>query len=61
MTLWLTVSIWIIFVFWSLIEVHGMYVFCTHQHIRYSKFASRVTLLWVVFSVFWFSYQFIGT
>lgn len=60
MSLWLTVSIWIIFVLWSLIEVAGIHALITIPHAQYSLTASVVTYLWVLFSVFWLSFQFIG-
>ena len=60
MALWLTVSIWIIYSMWSLIEVHGLYVPGTNRFAYYTQSSRTVTLLWVVFSVFWLSFQFFG-
>jgi hypothetical protein len=60
MALWLTVSIWIIFTLWSLVEVRGFYLLGKYPQLYYTKSSSIVTWLWTVFTVFWLSFQFIG-
>ena len=60
MSNWLTVSIWIIFVLWSIIEIAGMYTFVTRPYVRYTVGSSIVTWLWLMFTVFWLCFQFIG-
>lgn len=61
MSIWLTVAIWIIFMLWSFIEVSSLYILIkTYPKMYYTRTAIKVTYLWILFTIFWLSYQFIG-
>ena len=60
MSLWLTVSIWIMWAIWSVVEVHALYVRDINYCVFITQTSSMVTILWVLFTVFWFYFQFIS-
>lgn len=64
MSNWIIIAIytliWIMWGVWSIVEIVGIYTFFNNLKVRYTLGSSIVTYLWIVFTVFWLCYQFIG-
>jgi hypothetical protein len=60
MSLWLTIAIYIMWALWSIVEVHGLHVLNTNRFAYYTRTSRMVTILWIVFTIFWFSFQIFG-
>jgi hypothetical protein len=59
MPTWLTTAIWIILWLWSLLEIAGLWLFIKYPKARYNVFGAIKVYLWVLFTICWFSYQYI--